>query len=388
MKIALIGYKFKEMSFKDPGLILKGMEELGHQVSFIPLNIDNPEDSFKITSRGCDQIIAKTLEDIHFWKQLDINLVISFTRLNPPCANIIKAIKRANKTLIIKADTDGTLGFPLVPRYTKVVSFTRDPLRFVLRQIKWRLPLRYFIEQQIKLIELADAVIIESPEALSNVAFILHYWGYNSLIEKLYFVPDPVSDEMISSPIKRKENIVICMGRYDQKDIKNTKVMIDALIQFLKIKKEFRAIIIGSGEKYIKSYLFHCHPEIRSKIEVIGYRTHEELHKFLSFSKIFFHPSRLESFTIAAAEAACMGNSIVGGPLESLRYLTSDGFSGTIARGFKTKHMVSALLEESIKWERESDRNKAISNFWREKLEKKRIVEEILKIAYHLLDKN
>lgn len=133
--------------------------------------------------------------------------------------------------------------------------------------------------------------------------------------------------------------------------------------------------------------LSHCSSEDRSKIEVMGYKPNEKLYKFLSSSKIFFHPSRLESFGIAAAEAICMGNSIVGGPLGSLRYLSSNGFSGTITSGFKTKYMVSALIEESLKWERDVNRGEKISKFWRKRLEKKKIAEAILKIAYILKNK-
>jgi len=391
MKIAFLSHKTRETSFRECGSILEGMKDLGHEVSFISLNIpldtDSLKHSFQITSRPYDKVIRKTLEDVRFWEKLDVDLVISFTKLNPLCTKIVKAIKKANKFLIIKADTDGTLGFPLVRRYMKVISFTKNPLKYILRQIKWRFPIKYFIQQQIKLIELADAVIIESPEALSNVAFILYYWQYQNLIEKLCFVPNPVNDRMIYSSINKKENIIICVGRYDQKDIKNTDVMVDSLIEFLKIKKEFRAIIIGTGERDIKLRLSHCSPEVRSKIEVMNYKPHEELHKFLSSSKIFFHPSRLESFGIAAAEAVCMGNSIVGGPLEPLRYLSSNGFSGTIASDFKTKHMVSALLEESLKWDRDVSKDEKISKFWRKRLEKKKIAEEILKIVYILKNK-
>lgn len=92
-------------------------------------------------------------------------------------------------------------------------------------------------------------------------------------------------------------------------------------------------------------------------------------------------PSNLEGLPIAASEALCVGCSIVGTPLESFRYLINNGFSGTVTKGFQKVHIVSDLLEDSIKWGNGQYHPEKIANFWRERLNRKKIAEEILKIC-------
>lgn len=45
---------------------------------------------------------------------------------------------------------------------------------------------------------------------------------------------------------------------------------------------------------------------------------------------------------------------------------------------------MSALIEDSIKWENGQYHHDEIANFWRKKLNRKEIAQEILKISVHI----
>jgi len=97
-------------------------------------------------------------------------------------------------------------------------------------------------------------------------------------------------------------------------------------------------------------------------------------------SKIFFMPSRWEGFSIAASEGVCCGCTVVGSPLESLRYLTMQGFSGNVSYSLDVDAMFGALVYEANKWESNEIDYINISNYWREKLNRQSIAKQFAKI--------
>lgn len=315
--------------FKDQGQIMEGLKDLGIDSFLIPLNVFD-FGAYKNSST----VISGNLTDVNFWREVDADIILFFSRLDPQYTKILKIIKDSGKTVIIKADSDGTLGYPLTPNYLRTLKANCNLVKCILSNIKWKLPINYFVKKKIEQIKLADAVIFESPEALSNVAFILHYWEEDPLIEKIYFVSNPVAADIIDAPFVNKTDTIISVGRWEDNGCKNTKVMLNSAVDFLNFKKNYQYIIVGSGIENILSFVQQLPFEISSRIIVSGFVSHEKMPELLSKSKIFFAPSNLESFGIAAAEALCMGCSIVGTPLEPFRYLTAGGFSGTITRGF------------------------------------------------------
>jgi len=71
MKIAFLSHKTRETSFRECGSILEGMKDLGHEISFVSLNIplddDNSKHSFQITSRPYDKAIRKLFFKISYF---------------------------------------------------------------------------------------------------------------------------------------------------------------------------------------------------------------------------------------------------------------------------------------------------------------------------------
>ncbi|MFA6999688.1 MAG: glycosyltransferase [Candidatus Paceibacterota bacterium] len=376
MKMAILDTYSPVMDFKDQGQIIGGLKDLGIDTFFISTKTPDLK-----AHKPPFLVISGDLTDVNFWKKVDADVILFFSRLSPCYTEILKTIKKSGKKVIVKADSDGTIGYPLAPNYLRILKITRNPIQWLLSNIKWRLPIGYFVKRKLKHIELADAVIIETPKALYNAVSVLHFWKLDNLKEKLCVILDPVPPDIINAQLSIKTDIIISVGRWEDEPCKNTTAMLKAMARFLSINKEYRYFIVGSGEDKILSFIKNLPENVQSRIIVKGLVKHQELSNLLSQSKIFFAPSNLESFNIAAAEALCMGCSVVGTPLPNFKYLTADGFSGLVTKGFRITSFVDALVEDSKKWENNQYNQEEIANFWRERLNRKKIAEEILKIC-------
>ncbi len=383
MKISLFFDEYKPFhEYKDPGQIALGLLDKKINVNFITLNkpeLNNYSALFPII-KVKDK---KELYNKEFWGKIDSDFIIVYSWLSINYTSLINVIKSSGKKILIKADSDGRIGYPIVPYKLKIPVFSNYFFRSLPRQIK-RFPLMWLFRIIIKQIELSDGVIVESPDALSNLNYFLTKWGRKDLIKKIYCVPNPVTPDIIRSELKEKENIIVCVGRWEDEPQKNTKTMVKVLLEFLHYRKDYMAIIIGSGENIIKKLIKNESEDIKNRLQITGQIDHDEIKNYLLISKIFFMPSRWESFGIAAAEATCCGCSIVGTPLESLRYLTMQGFSGSIAPSFKREAILAALIGDSVKWDRNQYISEKISNFWKNKLDRDVIAEQILNIIEKL----
>jgi len=368
--------------FKDPGLIPLGLKGKCFDVNMITLE---KKELYNFNSLF-NLIQIKETSQVSEFKDFDVFIIYSW--LSPRYTALIELLKNLGKTVIVKADSDGRIGA------------SRGPLKkFDRRSSKWRFPLDVFkrfsmvgyaIDRlRIKQFRLADLVVIECPEAAENLSFFLSEYRREDLIKKIRVIPNPVTDDIFNSILdcKRKENLVISIGRWDDIFQKNPRLLIRSLGKFLELKSNWRAVIIGSGEKVVRSYLSRFPVNITKRINIVGAVPHNEIKKYLMGAKIFFMPSRFESFGIAAAEAVCCGCSIVGTPIEPLRFLTMQGFSGNVASSFNSNAIVGALAYEAARWEHGEVDCKSISEFWKRKLNKNNIAEEYRKILLESLQR-
>ena len=242
-------------------------------------------------------------------------------------------------------------------------------------------------KKRIEQIEIVDAVVIESPDAASNLSFFLTKNGRPDLINKICVIPNPVTPDIINSRIEGKENIVVSIGRWNDVVQKNPEGLVNVLKKFLYLESNWEAFIIGPGEKVIEGYMKDISTSVRQRINITGPLGHEKIKDYLLKSKIFFVPSTGESFGIAAAEGVCCGCTVVGSPLESLRYLTMQGFSGNVSYSLDVDAMFGALAYEANKWESNDIDYINISNYWREKLNRQSIAKQFAKIIDKLVNR-
>lgn len=336
------------------------------------------------------------LEEVYtdlFWLKNDSNVILAYPLQGALYSPLIEKMKANGKKVLLKFDSDGRIAYPLQRNYLRIPLHERLSIHNLVSDTWWRLPFKtlkrrrhaQFAAEIIRQIELSDATIIESPDALSNLNFFLAAWGRSDLIKKTYFIPNPVTPEFVYAEIGKKENIAISHGRWDDFTVKNTKVMVETVVEFLKLRHDFRFIIFGTGTKIVKSLIEKAPEDIRNRIEILGYMEHTKVVDFLRNAKIIFVPSRWESFSLASGEALCMGCSVVGTPVEALRYLSMQGFSGTIASTFGREAILAALIQDAIKWDEGDYEPEKIASFWRERLDRKSIAKSIDYLAQELV---
>ena len=134
-----------------------------------------------------------------------------------------------------------------------------------------------FAAEITKQIELCNATVIESPEALSNLNYFLSSWGRSDLIKKTHFIPNPVTPEFVEGEIGKKENIAVTHGRWDDYTVKNTAVMVETVVEFLTKRQDYRFIIFGGGIDRVKELLEVAPQNVKDRITIQGFIEHEKV---------------------------------------------------------------------------------------------------------------
>jgi len=379
---------------KDPGQIPLGLIDIGINSGVITTakkELENYNPKLPLVKRTLEEFY-----DEDFWLRNDSDVIIAYPLQGAYYSPLIEKMKAGGKKVLLKFDSDGRIAYPLQRHSFRVPLNERLTARNLVSDIWWHLASTSLKRSRhakvaaeiIKQIELSEGAMIESPDALSNLNYFLAAWGRSDLTKKTYFIPNPVTPEFVEGEIGKKENIAISYGRWDDYRQKNTMVLVETVVEFLKGRRDFRFIIFGNGTELVKKLLEAAPENVRDRIEILGFVEREKIKEFLSGAKIFFVPSRWESFSIASAEALCTGCSVAGTPLESLHFLSMQGFSGTTASSFDRGAILAALLQDAMKWDRENYEPKKISTFWRAKLDRKIVAKNIETLSSEVFKQN
>lgn len=182
----------------------------------------------------------------------------------------------------------------------KSKTYARNPLK--------NAALKYLERRFFKAV---DWISVESVAGLETARKT-----YPKLTNKLFYLPNGCNDFYLKKTFptpQKKENSILSVGRMGSRD-KNYELLLRAL-PFLKLDgwkiriagpmtPEFESKWHTEAEKY---------PEAAAKIEFLGLITDRKaLYKEYAKAKVFFLPSRFESFGIAFAEALYFGSVLVG----------------------------------------------------------------------------
>jgi glycosyltransferase involved in cell wall biosynthesis len=390
MKVAVFFDRYLPYhEFKDPGLIPLGLNRLGCDTCLVTLakpQLMSHESPFPLVRAQEDQ-----LHEVGFWKRLDAEIVMCYTWFLPIYDSILEKIAAAGKKIVIKADTDGRLGYPVTPRYvsdpaTEVqtrLPWLRRPGMFGALRVMGSSRYRTIMSQKLRRIEVASAVIVESPEAKENIERFLKFWGEPDQRSKLHFVPNAVAEDVLDTNPTAKSDIMISIGNWVDPR-KNVHTMLICAKRFLEDNPSWKLRILGEGEQPITGAVSQWCEGVASRIELRGQVDHGQVLKLQGDSRIFFAPSSSESWGMAAAEAACMGCTIVGTPLESFEYLAADGFSGTLSDGFESGEIMKALKIDVAKHSEGAYNPVEIARYWRSALSVNQVSVEIQRVVSNL----
>lgn len=354
---------------KDPGIITDGLIKLGQNVTIFSHSL-----SKKVSEKYETKQISNTQRNkISYWQGSGISTIIIYSWLSLRYSRMIKAASLAGLKVILKLDSDGYLIYPLKPSYLRVFGLNKSitaKIKHLMRIIQWGLLPRILSGAKIRQIERSDAIIIESPAARENINYSLAYWYKNYLSEKINVIPNPVSTYPIN-PLN-KADIITCIGRWNDLR-KNAKGLVNILSS---LKTSWQINLIGLDSLAMEKKIKINNPDL--SLTTIEKLSHKEIFTTLEKTKILFVPSLSESFNLAAAEALCCGCSIVGGPLPSFKYFFDENKSGSLARDFKNASLKETLERDIVKWEAKKYEIQKISYNWQQKLNPKKVSEQII----------
>lgn len=376
MNIGIYIEKFTETEIdKDPGLIALGLEQAGAKVIIFAQTcseIAREKYTINVLDRG-------QREQVAYWQASGIDTLIIYSWLSLRYSNLIKAAKSAGLKVILKLDSDGHLIHPLKPSYLRVFGLDKSfksKIKHIIRLGQWLLIPRLTSRDRVQQLQTCDAVIIETPVAKINLGESLSYWQQETLISKVVFIPNPI--ESLPNIPGPKENIITCIGRWDDKRKNATGLR----RVFSTLKTDWQINLIGHGS----NELMHKIKKDNSKLKLSADEQlpHHDIFKRLASSKIFFAPSVAESFNLAAAEALCCGCSFVGGPLPSFIYFANEGQSGSLAADFHSHALRLALENDINKWKQAEYQTEAIKTYWQQELSQVKISEQIINLIKSL----
>ena len=362
--VSLFFDRFRPMhSTKEVGQIVLGLEDIGIRSKVITLAKKSLEKFSDIPALKVKHSVEFYSES--FWRNEESDTVIFITHFHRIYNRVLESSKKAGKKIIIKADSDGRITFPVPPRVW--ITFAPYPPyerpKNIARIIKGLITYFKKISDILKQVELADKVMFETPAALENFRRILSFAGRGELSRKATVCPSPVADDIVLSNILRnKENIILAVANWRAYLQKNTREMQKALS--LISDMGWQIYIIGAGD--LKNPFF------------VGEKSHKEVGEIMSIAKINFIPSIYESFCLSAAESLCMGCTVVGTPIEVMEFFRFPG-PVIISSGFLGKQMAQAL-KKAMKWEISISDRKEIAKWWRKKLSRRKIAKNIMGI--------
>ena len=368
MKLAYVDYYSQQSALyhKDPVTIPLAMRECGLEVVLVAIN--PLPGKLSLLDFECISLAEVTRTG---WQAFGFDGVVFVSRLEASHTHHLESIKQAGLPLIIKTDSDGTWGYPLVPNYLRVRPLRQNLFVNLLRHLKWRTPSSILLKPKLRQVELADAVILESPAAVANAQKILAHWGMDTHASKLIFIPNLVPADEHRAPVATaaREPRIVLAARWEDAEVKNTVIMLQEISAIMQQLPTLQVDIVGSG---ISDALLHqyCAPELmqQGRLSLLKQLNYTQLQQRFARARIVMVPSRLESFCYVAAEALCAGASIVVTPIESLIYLAGKGKWGTVANGFSVNDLVQAVLDEWQLWEDGERDSLESSAYWNTEL--------------------
>ncbi|MBE3584524.1 MAG: glycosyltransferase family 4 protein [Limnochordaceae bacterium] len=367
---------------KDPGQLAQGLHDIGVEafvVTYVKAGLSKGHNT-----DNADLVVAATPDEASsaaFWRGLRLDAAVVYTWLSPQYLPVQEALHEAGTMVVVKADTDGRLAPPLMHRsVTTRPEGARLLPRWIARQVKWRVLGWQRLSMLGRAAEAADAIIVESPPAAANLAYLLWLSRRPELLGRIAVLPNPVHPRFGEVPIAPKRNLVVAIGRWDDVMPKNTAAMLGGLAEFLSSRSDFCAVIAGPGEGIVQSILKQVTGP-KDRMKVLGPVEHAVLPELLASARILLQPSRWESFAITVGEALCMGCSVVGTRIEPLWYLSSGGDWGTLAASFDSSGVAAALSYDAGRWDAGFYSAERIAGHWRQVLDRRRIAQRLLDLV-------
>jgi glycosyltransferase involved in cell wall biosynthesis len=243
--------------------------------------------------------------------------------------------------------------------------------------------IKYRYDEQNKIFKYYDKIVAVSDSV--ELSLIKLFPEEKEKVVKIYNSIDPntvkkLANEEIDTYIPVKENIIVNMGRL--KEVKNQKLLIDAMKILVNKRKDVELIIIGEGP---------LHDELTRKIKEYNLEDYVKLIGFmknpfniLKKAKIFCLSSLSEGFCLSISEACNLNvpfvSTKVGGAEELVKETNCGFIVDSDAKQFAEK--IDALLTDKNLYD-EMKKNTIIAS---QRFDTKKLAIEVEKLIDDLLE--
>jgi glycosyltransferase involved in cell wall biosynthesis len=373
-----ISYRHGEERFLNSNLgpIANSLQSLGYESFQIALA---PGDDF--VGQVVDGVLLCSLHQATaptWWQSLEPWAVITNAWGAPRFASIRHAILGATPRLLDRLDTDGArspyICWPsyLYRDWSAYRDFTKPHFRYLafwhsLGRGLARQTFPGLLDQRLAAtLDAIPAVTAESPIATERMRRFQRRFGFSG--KNIHCSPFPIAlGPLDNLSLDKKQNRVISVGRWEAHQ-KNFPLLLRVLNNFLALYPDWDAMLPGSRHPQKEKLLQRYCAQTRGRIQVTGPLPNQEIQRQMAASKIFLMASRHESFGIAAAEALCLGCSVVGpAHIPSIPWFCGSD-SGTVAATYTKNGLVDALSAEAETWESPQRDAPSIANVWRNRV--------------------
>jgi hypothetical protein len=372
------------------GAIVRALSEQGfnaQQVAFAPEAdlVGRVVDGIRLCSPA-------QASDPNWWKEMNPWAVIANMWGAPRFGDVRKAILSSTPRLVDRLDSDGNRSvYADLPLYIHAMwSRLRDmPEKRMQRFFSPLIPFGQALahswfpslldrRQAIVLREI-PIVTVESPIAVERIIRFQQTFGHSG--KNVHFSPFPVDESTLPPvpPLETKANRVISVGRWNAHQ-KNFPMMLRVLNDFLKAHADWDAVVPGTLPRNADAMLARYCPDAGNRVDLISHLQHDEICQQIGRSRVFLMTSRHESFGIAAAEALCLGCSVVGpAHIPSIPWFCSNE-SGTVATLYTKNGLLDALSSEAKEWIAGNRSPEHISKIWRGRVGAQAVATKLIKL--------
>lgn len=344
---------------RDTGLISRTLQSMGIESKCImPLPYHDSDQR-----EGIIRTEYKNLRSISWWKSLGIDAVILYSWGAPKYTLIARAIHKAGIKLVIHMDFGGNLKPSKNASWLKII---KSPFVNIFRSLH---------------LSYAD-VITTSPVAAES--FRSHILYGEKIASKVFNMPTPVSTNFQIHPCTKKENKVVCVGRWSDNEtdqVKRPLFMMSVAKEILERDASVRVEIYGRIGSQVQGFYDKLPQHIKSRLFLMGYALNHTLPEIYNKAQVAICTSRSEGTHIASAEAICCGCSLVIPPRNSLKvlhwYTTHD--SGRVADEDTPESMAEAVINELQMWRDNKRSAEHIANFWQANFHVDKTMNQIFK---------
>ena len=355
--------------FRDMGLVVTGLRKLGHEAYLVA----HQKPGTRADDRPFIPATREEMSSAGWWKAQKPDAIIINTWSAPRHHAIRLAASAACKRVIEKLDTDGVKSPWIWPwHYVRrdAVAYELDKGFFARGRAFARAMARVLVvgggpklldEKMVRCMESVPVYAAETPLAAERVRRFLRMYHADPM-PRVEAIPHPANQELMQYDNTPKENIVICVGRWNDA-VKGWPLLVEIAARFLQVRKDWRVCVAGPDADP-KDPRLEKLGDTRGRFEITGKLDHQSLARLYRRAKIFLLTSHSETFNIAGAEALCAGCSVVGpSQIPSSAYFASR-VSGTVSHVRNADHMADALLAEASEWDAGRRNATLISSEW------------------------